>query len=107
MPSSSCPCSIFLCRCLLCSEPFGGGEFGATLRGQRDKRGEDSSFQKSVSEILITCYAEKRTCGHLKMIGHSSKLPCIQRGFLRNLILLLINETDWLAVCLMTKSDRA
>lgn len=42
------------------------------------------------------------------MVSRPSKSHCIQREFLKKKkknLLLLINETDWLPVYLMTKTD--
>lgn len=42
------------------------------------------------------------------MVSRPSKSRCIQREFLKKKkknLLLLINETDWLPVYLMTKTD--
>ena len=86
---------------------FWGCGDGATVRGQRDNEVRNQVSKNWFPNYSYRALLRKEYVDICTMIGHSSKLPCIQRDFLRNLILLLINETDWLAVCLMTNSDRA
>ena len=99
------PCLYLSMWLLLCFNLQWGLEGQAILRGQRHKRGEEEGEEISFQNTRNwPCW--KKDMWTFAKWCHSSILPCIKGNFFKNLLLLLINETDWLAVCFMTKSDR-